>query len=78
MANMSYCRFENTANDLRDCMDHFDEEVEPIHDEDVDVDTEYLSIEEGRARDSIIAMAEEIVRCHSTRYHLEDLEAIDD
>ena len=24
MANMSYCRFENTANDLRDCVDNWD------------------------------------------------------
>lgn len=25
MANMSYCRFENTANDLRDCVDAMEE-----------------------------------------------------
>jgi hypothetical protein len=25
MANMSYCRFENTASDLQDCFDHWDE-----------------------------------------------------
>lgn len=25
MANMSYCRWENTANDLRDCMDELGE-----------------------------------------------------
>ena len=25
MANMSYCRFENTAEDLEDCFDHMDE-----------------------------------------------------
>ena len=25
MSNMSYCRFENTANDLADCRDHWDE-----------------------------------------------------
>lgn len=25
MANMSYCRWENTANDLRDCMDELSE-----------------------------------------------------
>ena len=27
MANMSYCRFENTVSDLEDCFDHFDEDV---------------------------------------------------
>jgi hypothetical protein len=25
MANMSYCRFENTASDLRDCADNMDD-----------------------------------------------------
>jgi len=25
MANMSYCRFENTAPDLRDCEEHWDD-----------------------------------------------------
>lgn len=29
MGNMSYCRFENTLNDLRDC----EEALENIHDE---------------------------------------------
>lgn len=26
MSNMSYCRFENTAADLSDCLDHMDDE----------------------------------------------------
>lgn len=25
MSNMSYCRFENTSNDLRDCVDAMEE-----------------------------------------------------
>ena len=25
MSNMSYCRFENTLNDLRDCEEHLDD-----------------------------------------------------
>lgn len=24
MSNMSYCRFENTANDLKDCLEQFE------------------------------------------------------
>ena len=24
MANMSYCRFENTSNDLQDCVDNWE------------------------------------------------------
>ena len=26
MSNMSYCRFENTLNDLRDCEEHLDDD----------------------------------------------------
>jgi len=28
MSNMSYCRFENTLTDLRDCFDNMDDEPE--------------------------------------------------
>ena len=28
MGNMSYCRFENTSQDLQDCYDHMDESME--------------------------------------------------
>ena len=48
MSNMSYCRFENTERDLRDCMDH-------IHD-----DPEDLSGEEKAARDSLIELCKDI------------------
>lgn len=33
MANMSYCRFENTYNDLLDCFEHIEEEAENMRDE---------------------------------------------
>jgi len=33
MANMSYCRFENTFNDLIDCIDNIWEEAENMRDE---------------------------------------------
>jgi hypothetical protein len=33
MGNMSYCRFENTMNDLRDCLRHINNEAETNHDE---------------------------------------------
>ena len=33
MGNMSYCRFENTMNDLRDCLRHIDHEAENNRDE---------------------------------------------
>jgi hypothetical protein len=33
MANMSYCRFENTLNDLVDCFQNISEEAENMRDE---------------------------------------------
>ena len=33
MANMSYCRFENTLNDLVDCINNIHEEAENSRDE---------------------------------------------
>ena len=33
MVNMSYCRFENTFNDLIDCFDNIWEEAENMRDE---------------------------------------------
>ena len=68
MGNLSYCRFQNTATDLADCMDHFDETVIPSRDDDIDEDTEYLSVEEGRARDRIIRMAKKIAHEHPGDY----------
>ena len=33
MSNMSYCRFENTMSDLRDCLRHINSEAENNYDE---------------------------------------------
>jgi hypothetical protein len=46
MPNMSYIRFENTASDLADCLEH-------LHDD--------LSESETAARRRLIALAREIV-----------------
>ena len=43
MPNMSYCRFENTYSDLRDCYEAMD-------------DTEKLSLDEQKYRKRIIAL----------------------
>jgi len=48
MANMSYCRFQNTAQDLRDCANN-------LHDDD-------LSKDEKQARAQLIRIAREIVQ----------------
>lgn len=46
MGNLSYCRFENTAKDLRDCLEHFDEDLEGY---------------EFKARNKIVQLAKQIV-----------------
>lgn len=46
MSNMSYCRFRNTLEDLRDCYNHIDEGD--------------LSEEEQRARDRLIKLCAKI------------------
>jgi hypothetical protein len=46
MPNMSYCRFENTMNDLRDCLRHIHVKAENNFDE--------------QARQSMIALFDEI------------------
>ena len=51
MSNMSYCRFQNTLNDLRDCAYAMSEDYE---------EEESLSMDEVRARDNLIALCGEI------------------
>lgn len=48
MGNMSYCRFENTLNDLQDCLDNWE----------LNEDT---SIYESSGKKGIIRLAREIV-----------------
>jgi hypothetical protein len=47
MANMSYCRFQNTLNDLQDCEDHLGDEIEDST--------------EKRARERLIQLCQDIV-----------------
>ena len=51
MSNMSYCRFQNTLRDLKDCLDALC---------DIDGNLSELSKEEARAADSLILVCEEI------------------
>lgn len=53
MANMSYCRFENTLADMKDCLEH-------IHDE-IDVE---LNPDEHEAREEMLEIAKRIVDEH--------------
>ena len=50
MGNMSYCRFENTLQDLRDCYEYMDDED--------------LSESERYARESLIELAATIAKEH--------------
>lgn len=46
MGNMSYCRFRNTAGDLLDCYENFDD---------------YVSLEEAGARKRVYAICQKII-----------------
>jgi hypothetical protein len=47
MANMSYCRFQNTVQDLQDCYDHLDDDD--------------LSEAEQEARKRLLKLCQQIV-----------------
>ena len=53
MGNMSYCRFENTEKDLRDCFDNFEDEVNE---------------HEERARKRMIKICKDIVDSYGDMY----------
>lgn len=55
MANMSYCRFQNTLGDLRDCADALDEGV--LHDGN-------LGEEEQQAAERLVALCAFIATEH--------------
>lgn len=66
MANMSYCRFENTANDLRDCVYAIEE-------------GEYnngISKSEKRGLEEIFELAHQLV--NELEYDVEEILSSDD
>lgn len=58
MSNMSYCRFQNTVKDLRDCQDALD---------DIGDNLAELSKEEARAANALIAICQEIASRFDTQ-----------
>ena len=57
MSNMSYCRFENTSNDLRDCVDAMEEAYS--------IDEMDLSESERAAMDHMVKLAKRFVDQYS-------------
>lgn len=57
---MSYCRFRNTLNDLRDCMDNLEETD--------------LSPEEKKAREKLIELCVEIALDYGTEVNRDIVE----
>lgn len=62
MGNMSYCRFQNTLSDLKDC-------VEAMYD--IDGNFQELSKEEARAAKALIVLCDDLVISYG---HLSDEE----
>lgn len=66
MANMSYCRFENTVNDMQDCIYAIEEG-----------DTRELSSSEVRALEEFLDLAREITNLeYDIEQILEDYESV--
>ena len=61
MSNMSYCRFENTSNDLRDCLEAMQE---LINNEGVDEHGDNLSKTEISAMHDMRPMVEEFIELY--------------
>ena len=66
MPNMSYCRFENTVNDMQDCIYAIE-----------DGDTSELSSSEVRALEEFLDLAREITNLeYNIEQILEDYESV--
>ncbi len=63
MSNMSYCRFENTSNDLQDCLEAMQELID---NNGVDEDGDTLSKREINAMHNMRSMAEEFIELYET------------
>lgn len=63
MSNMSYCRFENTSNDLRDCLEAMQELID---NNGVDEYGDVLSQTELNAMHNMMPMAEEFIELYET------------
>lgn len=61
MSNMSYCRFENTSSDLRDCV----EALEELADETAFGDGRPLSSSERVAADWMVKLCRRYLEAHS-------------
>jgi hypothetical protein len=61
MANMSYCRFENTLRDLSDCAHHMDDPGYAEAKDKGQHEDEELSISETQARKQLVALCKEIL-----------------
>ena len=70
MSNMSYCRFENTSNDLQDCLEAMQELIDNFG---VDEYGDTLSKTELNAMHNMMPMAEEFIELYETllEYDLE-------
>ena len=87
MANMSYCRFQNTVADMMDCIRAMEDDPktfdrldpgyqEPDIDEDSEEfdDDELMDDSEIRAMRDFVTLCEDVVRGFSSDYELESIE----
>lgn len=61
MSNMSYCRFQNTLIDMRDCLD----------------DLSVSSYDEFIARERLVQVARDFISAYESEYYCDDLDPRD-
>lgn len=74
--NMSYCRFQNTLSDLRDCYRNWDEDRDADDLDDENDGREVLSEDEKDARTDLLALCRQIINeCDSEHevVHIDEL-----
>lgn len=66
MSNMSYCQFQNTAPDLKDCLDNMNDLEAP------DADADFEDTSEWRARRRLIKYAVAIAESYGHELEEDD------
>ena len=74
MANMSYCRFENTTQDFRDCIDALREEEEAV----VDGSSRRMSAHERQFADRLVELCRNYIESHEALVAAEEEEEDED
>jgi DNA invertase Pin-like site-specific DNA recombinase len=71
--NMSYCRFQNTLSDLRDCYHNWEGDAGTYEDSEI----EELSDDEKDAREQLLELCKKIINEHDDEHVVATLDEFD-